>query len=395
MADPNIITLKLSDEASTTNTSAQSRFGSLNPAELAAQDPENEIEAKNTEEASEHTTNVHNVMRATEQISISEIGQERAATEIIVIYLLDRVAVFRDLEGLRARGWNNLDADKAFEQQRQRADAANGSAATRLYQMMERNGRQLDVATSGFHIPRVGTAEEPLNIVDFCMAPGGFLKTALNVNAGARAVAFTLPVEDGGHKILLPLSDNIQVKCLDITMPATDMGVTNILKEHEDASKFLPRMFPADSRPFDPLLSATGKSSLALGLEHLKQGGTMIVLLHKVEAWRTVRLLHQFSKFSTVQLFKPTKAHATRSSFYMVATSIYPLRAEAVKAVEDWKETWRLATFGTEHEYREATSKDDATVHAILEDFGDNLVDWGKKIWKTQSDALAQKSWTK
>ncbi|KAK3612840.1 hypothetical protein LTR22_028432 [Elasticomyces elasticus] len=235
------------------------------------------------------------------------------------------------------------------------------------------------------------------------MAPGGFLKTALNVNAGARAVAFTLPVEDGGHKILLPLSDNIQVKCLDITMPATDMGVTNILKEHEDASKFLPRMFPADilrthtraSYREAREASRLTVTQLALGLEHLKQGGTMIVLLHKVEAWRTVRLLHQFSKFSTVQLFKPTKAHATRSSFYMVATSIYPLRAEAVKAVEDWKETWRLATFGTEHEYREATSKDDATVHAILEDFGDNLVDWGKKIWKTQSDALAQKSWTK
>jgi len=52
-------------------------------------------------------------------------------------------------------------------------------------------------------------------------------------------------------------------------------------------------------------------TQLAIGLEHVKIGGTMVVLLHKVEATDTVSLLYRFSKFSSVKLFKPT----VKSSF--------------------------------------------------------------------------------
>jgi hypothetical protein len=56
-------------------------------------------------------------------------------------------------------------------------------------------------------------------------------------------------------------------------------------------------------------------TQLALGLEHLNPGGTMIVSLHKPEKPETAELLRQFHCFSSVQLFKPPKAHANRSSF--------------------------------------------------------------------------------
>ncbi|CZT24138.1 uncharacterized protein RCC_09855 [Ramularia collo-cygni] len=199
------------------------------------------------------------------------------------------------------------------------------------------------------------------------MAPGGFLSIALRRNAGSRALAFTLPTSDGGHKVLLPSTENVQVRFIDITMFAADMGVTNVPNDHEEAHNFLPRAFTQDKRMFDLAIcdaqvlrtharasyreareaSRLTTTQLALGLGNLKEGGTMSVLLHKVEAWRTVRLLHQFSKFSNVRLFKPLKAHTTRSSFYMVASHIRPLHIEAVRATEEWRRTWKLATFGT------------------------------------------------
>lgn len=62
-------------------------------------------------------------------------------------------------------------------------------------------------------------------------------------------------------------------------------------------------------------------TQLALGLAHLRPGSTMVVL-HKVEAWPSVGLLHAFARSAAVRLFKPRAAHAKRSSFYMVASAV-------------------------------------------------------------------------
>jgi hypothetical protein len=39
----------------------------------------------------------------------------------------------------------------------------------------------------------------------------------------------------------------------------------------------------------------------------------MIVLLHKPEGMNTAEILHVFSQFSTVKLFKPEQSHAKRT----------------------------------------------------------------------------------
>ena len=46
------------------------------------------------------------------------------------------------------------------------------------------------------------------------------------------------------------------------------------------------------------------------------------MLLHKVEVWDTFQILYAFSGFASVQLYKPKKYHATRSSFYLIATNV-------------------------------------------------------------------------
>ena len=65
----------------------------------------------------------------------------------------------------------------------------------------------------------------------------------------------------------------------------------------------------------------------------------MIVLLHKLEAPDTVSLLYTFSKFSSVKLFKHSKFHATRSSFYMIATNVQRQHQEIDIAIDTWKKT--------------------------------------------------------
>jgi hypothetical protein len=230
----------------------------------------------------------------------------------------------------------------------------------------------------------------------------------MELNRHASATAYSLPVEDGGHKVLLPGHHSVKVKLLDITMLAADLGFDNIPKEHPDRNNFLPREL-GDGRVFD-MVFCDGQvlrnhkraayrekrearrltvTQLALGLEHVKPGGTIIILLHKLEAVDTVELLCQFNHFSSITLFKPAKCHAKRSSFYMVASNIQTEHPEAITAIHNWKHTWAVATFGGEEDYGEIVRRDNSQAERILDDFGSELVRLGRKIWDIQARALA------
>jgi len=117
----------------------------------------------------------------------------------------------------------------------------------------------------------------------------------------------------------------------------------------------------------------------------------MIILLHKVDAWENVNLLYSFSKISSVQLFKPLKKHATRSSFYLIARSVQPGDDAAKRAMKWWKRTWRLMTFDIDGYGRDA--REEHLGNKTNEHFGDRLIQLGSPIWKTQADALSDTSY--
>lgn len=272
---------------------------------------------------------------------------------------------------------------------------------------MKKLGRELHKNTGAFNIDRSPRSRP--QILDMCMAPGGYLSEALHMNPGSGALAFTLPVSDGGHEILLPKNKNVETRFLDVTMLAADMGVPQIPKEHEDVDRFLPAQFDAE-REFDIVLCdgqvlrthsraayrEAGEArrltsvQLALGLEHLRQGGSMVVLLHKLESWDTVLLVRKFSMFSDIKLYKPRQGHSTRSSFYMVAKNIDTQRSEAAQAVREWKKVWRVATFGNDEEYWEMVRGDDPPVSEVLDEFGPKLIELGRPVWTVQAEALAK-----
>ena len=184
--------------------------------------------------------------------------------------------------------------------------------------------------------------------------------------------------------------------------------VFNLPEGHEDAENFLPQQLE-EGQLFDlvicdgPVLrqhssAPYGESQgarrvaitqLALGLQHLRPGGTMIVLLHRLETWNTVNLIWEFHKISSVRLFKPKSCYTKRSTFYMVATNVESQRPEAIEAVKLWKRIWWMATFGSDEEYGKVLLDEESSVETLLEGFGPELVNLGKAIWKTEADSLA------
>ncbi|KAI1760170.1 hypothetical protein GGR53DRAFT_526380 [Hypoxylon sp. FL1150] len=329
------------------------------------------------------------------------------ANETIMKYLLENSAEFRKVNELREKGWSNPEADIFFKKQRENSDNVTNAAAEFFYELMKKIGEELHHFTHAFVILRSDST--PPQILDMCMAPGGFLATAMRKNPGAQAMTFSLPVSDGGHKVFIPKSPAILEKYCDITMLAKDMGSDEIPADHPDADRFLPGQFKHDDL-FDLVLCdghvlrthareqyrdqrearRLTTTQLALGVEHLRPGGTIVVLLHKMEKCDTVALLQTFSKFSSVRCFKPQKGHRIRSSFYMVATNIQSQHPNAVQAINTWKAAWKIATFGTDEEYKQLLQDEGKVVEESLADFGTELVNMGRRVWRIQSEALSK-----
>ncbi|KAM4063759.1 ftsJ-like methyltransferase [Hirsutella rhossiliensis] len=334
--------------------------------------------------------------------------------QIIRAYLMENVAEFRELSDIRKKGWSNPQGDKYFERQRQAADKPNEKTSKFFHTLMLKIGREFHRSTKAFTARKgLPGSGEQTTVLDMCMAPGGFLEMALDRNPGSRAVAFSLPVDNGGHEVRMrsELMDRVEAKFLDITMLAADMGVDQIPQDHPEAGAFLPRQLEP-GQMFD-LIFCDGQvlrtharapyreprearrltsTQLALGLEHMRFGGTMIVLLHRAEGWNTVCLLQRFCQFSRVRLFKPWAGHAKRSSFYLVATDVRSRKPEALEAIAWWKRVWRVATFGSDDEYANVLNGEDVKAEELLAEFGPELVRMGRPVWRIQAQALAKAS---
>lgn len=292
------------------------------------------------------------------------------------------------------------------------ADKPDEKTSKFFHGLMLKIAREFQSGTKAFTM-RKGQPDsgEQTLVLDMCMAPGGFLKVALDRNPGSRAVAFSLPVHVGGHEVRAPseLMERVDVNFLDITMLAADMGVEQIPQDHPEASMFLPRQMEP-GQMFD-LILCDGQvlrtharapyreprearrltcTQLAIGLEHMRPGGTMIVLLHKAEAWDTVCLLRRFRQFSRVRLFKPRAGHSKRSSFYLVATDVQSRKPRALEALARWKMVWRVATFGSDDEYAQVVHDPEVNAEELLAEFGPELVRLGRPVWKIQKESLAE-----
>ncbi|KAL3438412.1 hypothetical protein BDV09DRAFT_182693 [Aspergillus tetrazonus] len=330
-------------------------------------------------------------------------------TKAIMHYLLNEAQVpeFQRLYELRKKGWGVPAGDTFFAKQRRTSDKAHAKTVAHFYKMMQDIATDMNRLTGIFDIkPSASDIGNRPALLDLCMAPGGFLATALKINPTAQALTFTLPKSEGGHEVARELRKhpNVTANFLDITMLATDMGnpAAEFPPSHPDFARFLPAHFNAE-QGFDLALcdgqvlrtqaraayrekreaTRLTLTQLILSLEHLRSGGTMIVLLHKIEAPNAVQLLYEFEKFSTVRVYKHAHYHAKRSSFYMLASDVKKDSKEAREVLERWKRVWRAATLdvdGDEEMFRQALEEGAPRVEDILEGFGERLVSLGRDV---------------
>ncbi|MCJ1240832.1 hypothetical protein MMC14_008836 [Varicellaria rhodocarpa] len=353
-----------------------------------------------------------------------------SAKDIVTKYLTQHEPVFRTLGHLREKvtncyerpeleelvtnlvykGWENPRGDSHFIRQRQQADHADQQSQAHFFDMMCKIGDEMQIATKVFSPPSQ-VSHQKINVLDLCMAPGGYSASALKYNPGSVVRGITLPEDQGGHRMLVkaPPGCRMHVKDLDITMLATEFGVTDIPPNHPEGDKFsTTRLFAQEN--FD-LVFCGGQvlrnhpkpkhceprehtrlivSQLIFALQRIKTGGRLVVLLHKADAWSSIQLILQIDRFASVLLFKPRAAHKVRSSFYLIATEVRPESDTAKKAVKKWKEIWWRATFGGEEGTGEAESSEPGFVKNVLDEFGKWLIDYARPVWQLQVEALRE-----
>ncbi|OBT82337.1 hypothetical protein VE02_08804 [Pseudogymnoascus sp. 03VT05] len=349
---------------------------------------------------------------STQAQSIVDLGEAKTfglrPNSILLEFFIQNEPAFRRLAAAREKGWENERGDEYFARQRRAADGAKNKEAYRLYKMMQEIGEEMQSCTRCLSLQ--SNPEGNKDILDICMAPGGYTASALKYNPNATAFGISLPLKQGGHKVLVPRSSSTML-FLDVTMLAKEYGVEMIPLAHPDRTSF------RDERPFwgqtFQLIFCDGQvlrtherpkyredhearrltvSQLILALQRVRPGGTIVVLLHKIEAWDSLETIYRFSNFSSVQTFKPVKKHAKRSSFYLVASGVQPHSDAAMLAVKKWKQAWWDATFGGESGTgsRDSTAEEDH-VRLVLDQFGSKFVELARPIWEIQEKALS--SW--
>ncbi|CEI41427.1 hypothetical protein FVEN_g3619 [Fusarium venenatum] len=333
-------------------------------------------------------------------------GLNLQAQKLLLEYLADNSEEYCRLRDLRQKGWENSQGDQYFKKQRQDADGANERVREFFFQMMKNIAVDLDKSTGALTRGSLRTER----VLDMCAAPGGFIDQTMamcpNIN---RVRAMSLPVEEGGHEIRLE-NKHVNVEFRDITMLAGDIGITqqDIPDNFPDRDNFiLERVFKLDEK-YD-LVFCDGQilrtheraewrewgeatrlklTQITLGLEHLSVGGTMVILMHKLDSWRNFHLIHQFSKIADVSLYKHYKHHRTRSSFYLVAKAVQAESLYVKSLVEGWKEQYKIATFGSEEDYAKMHRLGEEDAGSMIEEFGAEFIQMGTEIWRAQADAL-------
>ncbi|KAI9675305.1 MAG: hypothetical protein M1817_001208 [Caeruleum heppii] len=338
-----------------------------------------------------------------------KLKESSSPTGQVIKYLVDNVPVFAALDRVRKRGWENRAVgDQWFKDQRARADNADENRRAFFFDLMKAVGRDLHGVTGAFS--PACCRWHGIKVLDLCMAPGGFSTVAHErypaIWGEVDIEAVTLPVADGGHPVLLDQKRcPVHVVDTDITMLSDEFGLPSddVWVEKPDFIGICPTgRFPIEptydliicdgqtlrtqQRPesrdlYEPMRLTNAQ--LITALQRIKPGGTLVMLLHKVEAWHCVQRLALFNRFSKLQLFKHKTIHAKRSSYYLVAKDVQPDCEAAREAMKCFKQKWHSAT----HEPSPEVVSDEE-VEKTLREFGPRLIELGRPIWAIQAAAL-------
>ncbi|PGH36574.1 hypothetical protein GX50_00611 [[Emmonsia] crescens] len=255
-------------------------------------------------------------------------------------------------------------------------------------------------------------------VLDLGMAPGGFTGTAAKNLPGSLIDAVTLPCQIGGYEVMAKQVCR-RIVYADITMYSKEMAYEEkIPAGHPDSNKFETcRPFSGDVYDIVICGGAVGSdhprgsyrsgcegtrlivSQLVFAMNRLKPGGSVVLLLHRVESWDTVCILHAFNEFSDIQLYKHPKCHAIKSSFYLVAKNVNLEHDVARASISYWKNLWKYLTFKEFEDIPLPLSSfygsDYAFLQRLRDEFGPQFLSMARPVWEIQAKALRRAPFTK
>jgi 23S rRNA U2552 (ribose-2'-O)-methylase RlmE/FtsJ len=308
-------------------------------------------------------------------------------------------------------GLKTAEGDRYFENRRAQSDNADRKQAQSFFNMTCQIGEEMDKKTSVITFVAAARGLSP-RVLDIGMAPGGSTETVLRKHCDATIRGITLPLDIGGLEVMLPrwnADPRVLIEFLDVTMLADEMGrpTTSIPTVHPDIANISSNR-PFQGENFDLVFCGAtvqlaharadyresqerlrlATSQLVVALQHLRDHGSLVLVLHKPEAFYTAEIIRTFTRFSNVPLFKPRKKHAVRSSFYMVATSVDMQSKETQSAILGWKKQWENATFQLDDAPSACSRVSEDRVCEMLAEFGPQLIKLATPVWRTQADGL-------
>ncbi|KIM39355.1 hypothetical protein M413DRAFT_197953 [Hebeloma cylindrosporum] len=309
--------------------------------------------------------------------------------------------ILKELLELQSKGWNDESAEKHFQKQRQTSDNPPPELTMIWFRMMKGLLREIDTRLKC--IP----AKAPTDFLDLGCCPGGFSSYILDKNPNANGTGVSLPVADGGHEFSLEEHHHSRFNLFSANLTYYQLGPTII-----DNGRLQVLPFDIITGSFDVVLLDGHQlrtqrsalpwdydrlliSQLILGLQSVKDGGTIIMKLPMPHKPVSARILYLFNIISSRTLrWKPNLMHANRGTFYAVAKGVgkgqgghkIPIILGALKAL------WVNLTFGGEEGSGRYMVPEDLDFLISMDDLVSHHLDWltklGTPLWKVQKAAL-------
>ena len=273
-------------------------------------------------------------------------------------------------------------------------------------------GGEIDAASGG----GLSLQNSP-QVLDLCMAPGGFTRSVQKRNQHAHVCAFTLPPELGGHEIIHYEDPRVDRMFGDITMLHQEFRITDLPKDHPEFSKLDDSLLWTDKifdlifcdgqalRTHHPYIAEHRRqveatrltvSQLILAMQRIKSGGTLIMTFKSLSSYDTIKIISIFDRAARIQVYKSVSEYKKNGTFYLIAKELQPGHPEVVAALKEWKRIWKALTFPAIDEDKYEDTKEPFNepelaeeVLGLLDKFADRVIELGEPIWQIQKEALA------
>ncbi|KAH8423379.1 uncharacterized protein LDX57_001137 [Aspergillus melleus] len=250
-------------------------------------------------------------------------------------------------------------------------------------------------------------------VLDLCLSPGGIAASVEKALPGSTIDAIILGTPLGGYNVMNPQIFR-SIMHTDATIyDLIDEGV--VVKDIETGLFDITRPYLGD--PYDLIFCGgavteeqpkevyrgyceairLSVSQLVFALDRLKQGGSLVLLLHQIDTWHTVCILHALSMFADIQVYKHPEIHAIKSSFYLVAKNVN-LNHEGIKqTISNWRDLWRYLGSKDHADAARMTWKydeidSDEGSKREVQQFGPRFLELARPVWKIQASAMRRAS---